>query len=158
MPTPHLIRLTLAAAFSCLAQVSAAQDITTQIVELEPGNWSNQQRTYMAGSEIPQGSFKIQECLSEADSKLTVGQYVQKFLTNVGPDVKCNVSDLSGSVGDITADVSCTGSNGMSTQMTLNYKHSLKNAEVSGDGWTKYGGKKIPFRVVASSQYLGECP
>jgi hypothetical protein len=158
MPTKRLARLTLCAAFSCTAHLCAAQGLQDQVVELEAGNWSNQQKTYMAGSEAPQGSFKIQECLSEAESKLTVAHYVQKFLKNVGPDVTCNISDLSGASGNITADVNCTGSNGTSTQMTLNYKYALKNVAVSGEGWSTYGGQKIPFKVVASSQYIGDCP
>jgi hypothetical protein len=158
MATTLLTRLILSTVFITSAQFSAAQGLKEQVVELEPGKWVHQQKIYMAGNEVSQGSFRSEECVSEAEAELTIAYYIQKFLDGVGPDLVCSVTNLSGTSGDITADVSCIGDKGTATEMTLNYKYRLRSVEVSGKGWSKYGSHTVPFEVVASSVYLGDCP
>lgn len=152
-----ILRLPLCAAFLCAAQISAAQGLEQQVVELKSGNWLRQQKIYMSGKEVPQGSISAEECLNEAETELTVGHYIQKFLNGVGPDLRCNITNLSGAGGDVTADVVCVGDNGAGSDMTLNYKYGPKNIEVHGEGWSNFGSHKVPFTIAASSQYLGDC-
>lgn len=150
-------RLVLSTVFSLAAQIGAAQSLEGQIVELAAGKWLNQQETYMAGKKVPQGSFSHQECLPEAETALPVSHYIQKFLNGVGPDLACTITNLSGASGNISADISCVGDHGSSSDMTLNYKYGLKKVDISGQGESTYAGQKVPFRIAASSKYVGEC-
>jgi len=152
-----IIRLTLLVGVSCLGQLCAAQGVSEQIVGLKVGKWTNQQTTYINGQVLPGGSFSDEECVSEADSNLTVAVYVQKFLNSVGPNVVCDISGLTAAPGEVTADVSCTGEQGATTNMSLSYLYSPQKVEVTGQGFSSVGGNSFPVSVVGSSTYVGAC-
>lgn len=152
-----VVRFAVFVGFSCLAQLCAAQGVSERIVGLEAGKWMNQQTTYINGKVPPGGSFTDEECVSEADSNLTVAAYIQKFLNSVGPDVTCNISSVNGAPGEVTADVSCTGEQGATTNMSLRYQYSPRRVEVTGQGLSSVGGTSFPVSIVASSMHMGSC-
>lgn len=156
MTTSRLTRLTLCVAVLALPQLSAAQGVQDTVVRLDAGLWRHEQKVTMAGRELGQGALEGVECLSAADTELTVGQYVEKFLANIGPDLRCTIDSLKGGSGRITADVSCVG-DGTSTEMTMKYEYQRRSAAVTAQGWSTYGSNKIPFNVVASSRHIGDC-
>ena len=158
MTPSKLARLTALMILPCLPQIGFAQDVADIIVALDAGNWENEQTVRMGGVEVPQANGRSRECLNEAEAILTVGDYIQTFLAGVGPDLNCTITDLRGTQGDITADVSCSGAQGSATDMTMHYEYQPRLVEVSAEGWSSYAGQTVPFTVVGSTRYVGACP
>ena len=134
-----------------------ANDLANNVVNLEVGNWENKQSVTINGHEISHGALGGTECLTEAESQLTIGEYLEKFVQNVGSDHMCTFSDFRGAGGNVTIDVSCSIPDGTTTAMTLNYKYSRTNVSVLGEGMVTTSGTSVPIKVVGTSQYLGAC-
>ncbi|MBT0957026.1 DUF3617 family protein [Alphaproteobacteria bacterium KMM 3653] len=145
------------AALICIAQAASADGLRDQVVALKPGQWLNTQTVFMAGREIPQAGHERRECLPQAESALTVGQYVDKFLASMRPALACSINRLTGTSGKVAASVTCKGDQG-GTDMTLTYRYQRERVEVLGEGWSSYAGTKVPFKITAQSRYLGDCP
>ena len=145
--------LTTAFMASPLAQAQSSLDT---MIKLTPGQWENSQQTLLAGQEFPLFDNGSGQCLTDAESQLTAGEYLDKLKTGLGSDVTCDFSNMRGSGADISIDMTCSSPSGPSIAMSATFTHSPEQVDVLATG-TIDMGLTLPVEIRATTKRVGPC-
>jgi len=137
---------------------SYAGSIDDLIIDLEVGQWDRKQTTFVNGKGVPQLSFVGANCRSEQEPDLTLRDYTNKVIRNLGSETDCDVSNLVDTKTKVSFDMRCTASDTqLVTLLDVNYRISRERMRLKAQGSIEHKNGSTPIKVTAESRWLGPC-
>jgi len=138
------------------APLAYAQSGLDTVIVLNPGQWENSQKTLLAGQEVQLFDNGSAHCLTDAESQLTAGDYLNKLSAGLGPDVTCDFSNIRGTAPNISVNAKCSSTTGISTELNATFTHNPEQVDVLAVGSINMG-LELPVEIRATTKRVGPC-
>ena len=135
----------------------SAQTLSEQIINLDVGQWANEQVIYINDRHQQALDLNGTQCLTDADANLSIQDYVDKLMAGVGVDVNCELSNVKNQANRIDFDLMCSNQIGLTTQLSMYYEYSRELVSYEANGTISGVGQARDIRVVGQTKRLGDC-
>lgn len=144
-----MTRALLLTATLVLAPSAFAEDI----IEVTPGLWQGEYEVTVSDNPLTQNSETY--CVTPAEARRSV----ESLIKDITDDGSCQVSNISHSSGNLSADMVCNVAEmGAKVAGTIKGTYTKTSYTLNADAALDFGGLKLPAKASSNAKRIGECP